>query len=73
MWRTAASGGEKDRYSTYNRTRNKDSEEATPQITASEAMKLADRAARNASNFREAIAIGNSQTVDLDIPKGLLD
>jgi hypothetical protein len=73
MWRTAASGGEKDRYAGYNRSRNKDTEEATLRVPQAEALKLADRAARYASALREAIALGNSQSMDLDVPKGVLD
>jgi hypothetical protein len=76
MWRTAAGGGEKDRYDRYGgttRQRNKDIIEASAQITSGDAMKEADKAARRASSIREAIAIGNSQSVDFNIPKGLLE
>ena len=81
MWREAAGGGKKERYGySDDKIRNKDQIRALPQVSVAQAAAAADRASRYASALREAVAIGNSTTVEVDekeigfdIPKGLLD
>jgi len=67
MWRVAAKGGSKDRFS-YNdarKERNKENEYASATVTLSEARTEANKAARFASALRAAISIGNGHEINL--------
>jgi hypothetical protein len=66
MWRRAAGAKRRRGYfSEPNLTRNKDEEQAMPTITNVEALNLAKKAERFASQLRGAIALGNTRKVDI--------
>lgn len=64
MWRSAASP-KKDRYSTFEDTRDPTREHAKPTISATEAAALASKVAKTAGRFRAAIATANTVEVDI--------
>lgn len=64
MWRSAASP-KKDRYATFEDTRDPTREHAKSTITAIEASALASKVAKTASRFRAAIATANTTEVDI--------
>jgi len=68
MWRSA-SGEKRDRYSYRDDdiTRDKDQIRAQPTINKSQALELAQEAAKLAGALRAAIADGNSVAVELDV------
>jgi hypothetical protein len=69
MWRSA-SGEKRDRYSSYrdeNMTRDKNEIRATATLNKSQALELAQEAAKVAGALRAAIAEGNSREVELDV------
>lgn len=67
MWRTAAKGNTRDRWSMSNvDVRRKDEEIASPTIKKEEALQHAKNAERYASSLRSAIALGNTTTVEID-------
>jgi hypothetical protein len=64
MWRSAASP-KKDRYSTFEDTRDPTREHAKSTIKPSEAASMASATAKIASSFRAAIATANTVEVDI--------
>jgi hypothetical protein len=64
MWRSAASP-KKDRYSTFEDTRDPTREHAKCTITATEAAALASKVAKTAGRFRAVIATANTVEVDI--------
>lgn len=64
MWRSAASP-KKDRYSTFEDTRDPTREHAKSTISATEAAALASKVAKTAGRFRAAIATANTVEVDI--------
>ncbi len=67
LWREAAVP-KKDKYSyrSDEKTRDKDTEYAKPVISQSQAVQFSQNAGRFASALRNAIAIGNSQSVNIE-------
>lgn len=67
MWRAAAGGEKKDRYSYRNDlVRNATEVRAVRTISIEDALEQAKRAARYAAALREAIEVGNSTEVDIE-------
>lgn len=67
MWRTAAGGEKKDRYTQdRERVRNVDEIRAQRAIDVEEALRHASRAAKYAAALRQAIEIGNSTEVKIE-------
>lgn len=64
MWRSAA-GPKKDRYATFEETRDPTKEHAKLTISATEAAYLASKVAKTAGRFRAAIATANTVEVDI--------
>jgi hypothetical protein len=66
MWRTAAHGEKRDRWDrSRSMTRNKDDEIAIPTVTKPEALSEARAAEKFASQLRNAIAVGNTDTIEI--------
>lgn len=67
MWRSAAGGEKKERYSYRNDlTRNKDEVRAERTISIEDALEQAKKSARHAASLREAIETGNSIEVNIE-------
>ena len=64
MWRSVANP-KKDRYSTFEDTRDPTREHAKPTISPTEASALASKVAKTAGRFRAAIATANTVEVDI--------
>lgn len=64
MWRSVASP-KKDRYSTFEDTRDSTREHAKSTITTTEASALASKVAKTAGRFRAAISTANTVEVDI--------
>jgi hypothetical protein len=72
MW-SAAARIKKDRYGYSPReTRNKDQEVSVRTISVEDAAKMSTLATRDAGQLRALIAKGNQESVEMDIPTGLL-
>jgi len=75
MWRKAA--GSRRRRGYYNEpslSRRADEEQAQPTVSRAEALQFAKEAEKFASQLRGAIAVGNTQKVDIDsVTPALLD
>jgi len=66
MWRTAAHGEKRDRWDrSRSMTRNKDDEVAMPTVTKPEALAEARATEKFASQLRNAIAVGNTDAIDV--------
>lgn len=71
LWRKAAQGEKKDYY--HRDTKRLEGEvHAKPTVTKAEALQFAKTAESFAGALRNAIATGNTQEVELEIPEGLL-
>lgn len=67
LWRNAASGKKTDRYDFDNaKTRDKDREYATQQLTKDQRLAHAKDAEKYANALRNAIGVGNSEIIDLE-------
>lgn len=75
MWRGFAGAKKKERYSyeREDRTRAATDERAFRTISVPEAMKRAQAAAKYAGSLREAMAMGNTQQIDMELDGGLFD
>lgn len=74
MWRSAASGEKKDRYSIRSElTRSKDEERAKPTISREDASAQAKTSARYAASLREAIQVGNATAVEIEMDASLFE
>ena len=65
MWRSAAKGKKKSRIYDPDISRSKDDEYSIPTISKEECIAIAKEAAKFASAFRTAIAIGNTVEIDM--------
>jgi hypothetical protein len=74
MWRAAASGEKKDRYSLRSElTRNKDEDRARRTISVKDASNKAKTSARYAASLREAIQVGNATAVEIELDESLFE
>ncbi len=76
IWKAVASDKQKDRYGigdSYDRVRNKGDVHAKRSIAKEAASKMRTAANKHASDLRQAIALANAQTLEIDIPKNLIN
>lgn len=72
LWRKFAAP-ETNRYSSRDEERDPDKEYAQEQVSPAESLKMAASAAGTAGAYRQAIAKGNAQEIDLEIDPALFE
>ena len=75
VWKSVATDKQNTRGwgDTYDRVRNKDDVHAKRSISKEAASKMRTAANKHASDIRQAIALANASTLDIDIPENLIN